>query len=100
MKIAEYIDREAIVAKSFSAGICDAYGNYYGSDDIVLLSDILAASVADVEPVRHGQWEFHEDVAKWGYPYLCSQCGKAHNHKEPYCPNCGAKMDMRGVDHA
>ena len=50
---------------------------------------------ADVAPVRHARWEYDEESAKWGFPFICTAkgCGKAHNYKEKYCPNCGAKMD-------
>ena len=44
---------------------------------------------AEVEPVRHGRW--NPDGS-------CSECGEFDN-KDPYgsnyCPNCGAKMDVK-----
>lgn len=42
---------------------------------------------------KHGIWNFDPESADWGFPFVCSCCNKAHNHKEPYCPNCGAKME-------
>lgn len=52
---------------------------------------------ADVEPVRHGRWEC-------GKP--CPVCGRDRfegldadiwaDWEPPYCPNCGAKMDLEG----
>lgn len=57
---------------------------------------------ADVEPVRHGEWEGTAD----GYAdgelvydmWNCSECGYDADGAEEqsewkYCPNCGAKMD-------
>ena len=51
---------------------------------------------ADVAPVRHGNWFWiTEDF------YRCDNCGGMSHVKEvmgkpdwPYCPNCGAKMDL------
>lgn len=93
--MAEYIERNKVLEKATSTGLCDAQGNMYGAGDVVLADDIKAIPAADVARVRHGRWEFDSRSAEWGYPYLCTQCGKAHNNEEPYCPNCGAKMDMK-----
>lgn len=41
---------------------------------------------------RRGKWVFNQETADWGFPYLCTNCGKAHNREESYCPNCGAEM--------
>ena len=27
------------------------------------------------------------------YSYICSECGKHHKEKYPYCPSCGSKME-------
>ena len=53
---------------------------------------------ADVTPVRHGQWiekQEKDTFAGYLYSYECSECGRVKQRKEPYCPNCGAKMDKR-----
>lgn len=52
---------------------------------------------ADVEPVRHGRWiekQEKDTFAGYLYSYECSECGRVKQRKEPYCPNCGAKMDL------
>lgn len=49
---------------------------------------------ADVQPVRHGQWE--EDVTDFGEPVTrCTACGVVYEygHDEDYCGCCGARMD-------
>lgn len=58
--------------------------------------EIKEALTIEAEPVKHGRWEYNEEVAKWGFPFICKAegCGKAHNHKEKFCPHCGAKMDL------
>lgn len=49
---------------------------------------------ADVEPVRHGKW-----IQGKGNYVTCSLCGagttaeSAADDGEPYCFNCGARMD-------
>ena len=50
---------------------------------------------ADVTPVRHGRWiekQEKDTFAGYLYSYECSECGRVKQRKEPYCPNCGAKM--------
>ncbi len=57
----------------------------------------------EAEPVKHGKWLGLHDG--WYYSYSCSECGSEALTKEetmhdqvcsPYCPNCGAKMDLEG----
>ena len=46
-------------------------------------------------PVRHGRWiekQEKDTFAGYLYSYECSECGRVEQRKEPYCPNCGAKM--------
>lgn len=72
-----------------------------------ILQSIMDIPVADVEPVRHGSW-LNDEL----YEYICSECGKYapfnldiygetadyyHNNLTNYCPNCGAKMEKRGI---
>ena len=52
-------------------------------------------TLADVAPVRHGRWiekQEKDTFAGYLYSYECSECGRVKQRKEPYCPNCGAKM--------
>lgn len=58
------------------------------------------APTIEVEPVRHGRWEF-----KHPNGWACSECGEwglmIDNRgicKSNYCPNCGAKMDGGSAD--
>lgn len=72
---------------------------YYDTPDIDLSgekfeAEILKIPVADVIPVRHGQWECAKP---------CPVCGEDRfkgldadiwaDWEPPYCPNCGAKME-------
>ncbi len=47
--------------------------------------------VADVQPVKHGEWKINSD----GYYPYCSECGKEPESGKmtKFCPNCGARMD-------
>ena len=86
--MAEYIEREAVirVVNEQSSFTMTRSG---------LIDSISKLPVADVAPVRHGQWEP-------GNP-ICPICG-GNKFKDldadiwcdwqpDFCPNCGAKMD-------
>lgn len=50
----------------------------------------------DAAPVVHGKWIHFEDDDPW--EWTCSACMKnseLHGEYPNYCPNCGAKMDLR-----
>lgn len=42
----------------------------------------------EYQPVRHGHWD---EIATF---LICSKCKKPFKYQYPYCPNCGAKMDL------
>ena len=62
---------------------------------------IALAPDADVEPVVHGYWFWKDGKC------FCSACSEQGEPKfvepdgcieeYPYCPNCGAKMDVEGT---
>lgn len=59
--------------------------------------DVHCKNLIEVAPVKHGHWK--------DKPHgTCSICGKSVydidadfwvSYTPPYCPNCGAKMDMK-----
>jgi rubrerythrin len=62
--------------------------------------------IADVVEVKHGEWEEIDNlVIEHGLPtvkgktWRCSICGEARKNRTApdmnYCPNCGAKMDLK-----
>ena len=64
---------------------------------------ILKIQAADVVPVRHGRWIEPPRLYYGAKQYECSLCysdmfWNKHGitEKYPYCPNCGAKMDLEG----
>ena len=63
----------------------------------VIRQNIMDIPAADVAPVRHGRWKCNQP---------CPVCGGDRfegldadiwaDWEPPYCPNCGAKMDLEG----
>ena len=47
-----------------------------------------------VQPLK-GKWAGADGLYGYGI-YICDQCGKFAMMKSDYCPNCGARMDLRG----
>ena len=59
---------------------------------------IADAPTVDAVPVAHGRWIYPEEEST--ISGKCSCCGwEAHYYEDdvvdmPYCPNCGARMDL------
>ena len=89
--MSDYISREAAIDrlnKNLSACNHGTFSEMCYSDAIETVKHLPAA---DVEPVRHGWW-----VDIWGN-YTCSECEymwEDSGYKTPFCPECGAKMDL------
>ena len=80
----EYSDKEV-----------EAYIKGYEEKEIEIRDKIMedkVIEVADVQPIKHGRWiECCNEFDK-----KCSCCDKVHGtiyEREPFCPNCGARMD-------
>lgn len=70
-----------------------------------LKSIVEKQPTVEAVPVVHGRWvPLEYDSYADGNPvwdlWECSECGEEHSGDEdtltPYCPNCGAKMDLEG----
>lgn len=104
--MAEYIEREAVydifTAKQqellkfyryyqLSGEEKEEFNRYDG-----YLDEIEAIPTADVVEVKHGYWK-GKPIA--GFCTVgCSVCGMAFSENSGrwlYCPNCGAKMDLK-----
>lgn len=95
----EYIEQKTAVKIAERYGLTNgsALGRHTGIADCIA-SEIKAIPAADVAPVVYGRWEN-------GNP-ICPVCGKDKfkdldvdiwcDWMPAYCPNCGAKMDMKG----
>lgn len=102
--MAEYIDKDEALAiiENKQREICPM-GRYsrhavYGSDREAfdnwqeIVDEIDAIQAADVAPVRHGRWIYHDDGV-----ITCSECDNAECHESNYCRYCGAKMDLEAT---
>ena len=88
--MAEYIEREKAWRKVNRAKNIEE-----------ALNIIDSLPTADVDKVKHGEW-IKPYINKYGHPcHCCSLCGfKASQQDKNFCPNCGAKMDLRaGADN-
>lgn len=93
------IDADALQkeATTFNLGNED----YPCMEKLIYESDIEEAPTLDVSPVVHARWEegsgeWFEMLRDWYMrpTYICSNCRKEEKRKTPYCPNCGAIMDL------
>lgn len=98
--MAEYIDREALIAKFKRLKLGEnSFVERVFADGVYAIIEQFPA--ADVAPVVHGRW-----IRKPHWCVSCSYCGKCTHDYEGevesynYCPNCGAKMDERDGDNA
>ena len=84
---------------------CDVYGAYDDSCMVqaVFVPYIKGAPTIEATPVVHGRWiDMQEDEATEGM-WRCSACDsdRYFDIMTPaecgcyYCPNCGAKMDLK-----
>ena len=97
--MSDYIKREDAVKK---IRCVNTYGDKIGMDvreECRLLLTTMPA--VDVEPVRHGKWEYHSNRETGINPEdaYCSCCGfhidttcSDTSDEYNYCPNCGALM--------
>ena len=95
--MAEYIEREALIADIDAAMDNAGMGYVIGQ---TLKRYVKRVPAADVAPVKHGRWETVIDCDEfWGELdyYKCSLCGKMElrDSQTLYCPNCGADMRPR-----
>ena len=59
------------------------------------VSDIDVLPRADVVEVIHGRWVYEPVEFTYEKDIKCSVCGEYVNSATNYCPNCGAKMDLK-----
>lgn len=88
-RMAEYIEREALIAEYDKAHKGPAGG---------ARKLMVEAPAVDVVKVKHGKWEKANSCV---FPvFKCSLCGlSVATGKTYYCPNCGAKMDGGNNDN-
>lgn len=86
----EYINKNLAISELLDCKLAGSSGMIFASEALKKLVDVPAE---DVEPVIHGRWlkntRFKEKRRK------CSECGFDSEFEFNFCPNCGAKMDLR-----
>ena len=93
--MARYIDIDDTV-KTFEKlhGEESTLLNCYNADWI--FSFLESQPTVDVQKVRHGKW-IRGNYVCGEYEFKCSVCGKTEWHTSystPFCPHCGARMDL------
>lgn len=78
----EYIKRGAAYYAFYTDDTLSGYEKAYCRE---IIKNVPAA---DVAPVRHGRWIYHDDGV-----ITCSECGNGESRNSHYCRYCGAKMD-------
>jgi DNA-directed RNA polymerase subunit RPC12/RpoP len=92
----EYIKREAAL-KSVCYDCSLNENNPFCGIACADYERIKSIPAADVVPVRHGWWLKCKPYNPEFNGYECSECGAKYQGFSPdnYCPNCGAKMDVK-----
>ena len=101
--MAEYLEREATIAsiENVLRGRTDEKGSPAYLAFSMFAELIKIAPAADVVEVKHGEW-IESDYCL-AFIYQCSVCkedfefieGTPEENHWKYCPNCGAKMDVK-----
>lgn len=98
----EYIEREALFKTIENIPDNELLGNDNTTFvELPTVLDIISEQpVANVQEVRHGKWI--EKPYLLGTSNFCSLClqnfGMPHG-KFNFCPNCGAKMELRNSEN-
>lgn len=103
--MSKYVDVDVLVRKldNWYKDLVDIYGqddNYVkGYSDAI--NDIADVPETDIQEVKHGYWTIRYEGRYKRAKCYCSVCDKSNgiggiisNQKKPYCPNCGAKLDL------
>ena len=60
----------------------------------VMFYQVVNAPTVDAAPVTHGRWCYDGAVSVDAHCWICGEQVPVWMMKYPYCPNCGAKMDL------
>ncbi|MCX4355870.1 MAG: hypothetical protein OSJ43_06550 [Oscillospiraceae bacterium] len=90
--MAEYIEREFAI-KQFEEWVGESKYAWEKS----VKRKLQQIPAADVRPERRGVWSdaFGSLPRHAPYGWRCSACGDVAFCMHLYCPNCGAKMDVK-----
>jgi hypothetical protein len=89
-----YIDADRLI-NGIRQAVCTTCAIDYNKEKCICdtgdcIRYIEDCPTADVQEVKHGRWEYNQDVILY---WVCSECAYYVQHEYKFCPNCGAKMD-------
>jgi hypothetical protein len=91
--MAQLEERQAFLVKEYG------HRDHYTSGFVEATDKVEQAPTVDAVEVVHGRWIMYLDgdsIVPDRF-YRCSECcDRGWGRKWPYCPNCGAKMDLKG----
>ena len=104
--MSDLISRDAVLkvldnSRGIRAGQDCARGVWINLMDAI--GEIERVPAIEAKPVRHGTWEMCRKTLKTDFATLtgtyptCNLCGHVEygvDKSTPYCPGCGAKMDL------
>ena len=93
----EYIEREAILShlEETKEGLSTLAFKWVID---ALIECYKTFPEADAVEVKHGEWRLETDEEMSNPMFklvVCSVCSEKANHIYKFCPNCGAKMDLK-----
>lgn len=104
----EYLSKQKVL--DYLNGYLHSLGEG-GADDLLFdrgqrralinaIQDISAVKTADVQPVKHGHWDYSEKENGECAWYFCSECDlpaeQLYDNSpllSEFCPHCGVRMD-------
>lgn len=94
--MADYIRRDIVLKIINTVNDTGGFAGY--ADYCVLFDEIDTMPASDVQPIKHGRWEYYKNNGIIN-TYICTNCqGKVEMaidvepSKFKYCPNCGARL--------
>ena len=101
--MADYIDRKTALSFPFAN---EQYDHENANEDFILGCETYKEwlenlPIADAQEVRHGEWLLEREPNGKPYCFHCSVCDSDFGRisivsATPFCPWCGAKMDVKG----
>lgn len=94
--MSDYIDRQAAIKDVYAIHTVDTEYDAALIDRLDVRYVLEDLPSADVEPVKHGRWEYR-NFGGW-HCSLCDEqapfwCMASTQNLSKYCPNCGVRMD-------
>lgn len=90
----DLISREVAIALAYFRGRPATWDNPMPDGvDAVDISDLEKLPAIRIEP-KTGKWV--DDIGSLSC--RCSECGCKNNKESNYCPECGAKMSLKGCE--